>query len=645
MSFALLPLFLFLLLVPGILLTTLVSIHRQQLLFSVMFSFACLISMVSIARNYIWNVETFVTGYALLTSFLVASLLLFRRSEIRRQWVAMRSAVMDRGWSAGLILVAGTYLIWYLVVGPYTEVPADLYRHLEFTKYHSELIANDNFGPPLTLWQLSTQHGGFWYVLIAVVAHLSDTELIDALYPIIFVNGLLFILAVYVFSNELFRVFSLTPLQIRAAAVVTCLFVVLQMGVTAFSFVRYYSLAPGMLNMLVYFAALVCVMNLLGQHQDLRDKEPKINIELNSALLLTLCFGVALVMHNQEGLFILVSAVTVAGWILFQRLAEELGGLFRHYAIVSGVVVTIGLAGFALLVLIFDQASIPESGSGKVVALPVSWPDYGPLHILNPKYQFVEVVTIWGGVVIFLFIAWFGFFKKQPLLVAGMLMPLVTVFNPLFVDIFLRVKDDHSLWRLCFVIPLYPVAALFVVKGLGSWGNFNHINRILIILSMLLLFLLPFSPNLNRHVRTTNQAVAAENSYHLWQDLLTELNDIDGTERVLTDPVTGYVISALTPHRTFRYKFFASQIYHAFPFVFDSYDDFPLSRYRDWIIVVNQRDGAASVSGRASEHWPEDIMKVSKYYPDNLIAHLGAHPDLFDLIWNQNDISVYRIRR
>jgi len=645
MTFTLLPLFLFLLLVPGILLTTLVSIHRQQLLFSVMFSFACLISMVSIARNYIWNVESFVTGYVLLTSFLVASLMLFRRSEIRQQWVAVRSAAMDRGWSAGLILVAGAYLVWYLVVGPYTEVPADLYRHLEFTKYHSELIANDNFGPPLTLWQLATQHGGFWYVLIAVVAHLSDTKLIDALYPIIFVNGLLFILAVYVFSNELFRVFPITPLQIRAAAVVTCLFVVLQMGVTAFSFVRYYSLAPGMLNMLVYFAALVCVMNLLGQHQDLRDKEPKINIELNSALLLTLCFSVALVMHNQEGLFILLSAVIVAGWILFQRLAEELGGLFRHYAIVGSVVVTIAIAGFALLVLFFDQASIPESGSGKVVALPLSWPDYGPLHILNPKYQFVEVVTIWGGLVIFLFIAWFGFFKQQPLLVAGMLMPLVTVFNPLFVDIFLRVKDDHSLWRLCFVIPLYPVAALFVVKGLSGWRNFSHINRMLIIFSVLLLFLLPFSPHLNRHVRTTNQAVAAENSYHLWQDLLTELNDMDGAERVLTDPVTGYVISALTPHRTFRYRFFASQIYHAFPFVFDSYDDFPLSRYRDWIIVVNQRDGAASASGRASRHWPEDIMKVSKYYPDNLIAHLGAHPDLFDRIWNQNDISVYRIRR
>ena len=71
---------------------------------------------------------------------------------------------------------------------------------------------------------------------------------------------LIFMLALYMFSNVLFRPLGLAVRQIRIASVLTCFFVALQMGVTTFSFVRYYSMAPGILNMVVYFAAMVCAL-------------------------------------------------------------------------------------------------------------------------------------------------------------------------------------------------------------------------------------------------------------------------------------------------------------------------------------------------------------------------------------------------
>ena len=637
--------YLFLVLVPGALLTVLLGIRHQQLLFSITFSFGFLISLVSLARNYIWGVGIFTASYIALIAVLVC-LLMLRKKELGRHWTALCEAVMDIYWVIGLALVAAMYLAWYLLAGPYTEIPADLYRHMEFTKHYYGSIGNDSFGPPLTLSQLAAQLGGFWYVLVAFAANLSGALLIDVIYPTMLVNGLIFILAVYVFSNELFRVLDLSELQVRIAAVITCVFVSLQMGVTTYSFIRYYSMAPGILNMVVMFAALVCFMHLLGQRRDRADLEPNLNAAL-SVILLVLCFGIALAMHNQEALFILVMGVIAVSYMVYIWIADNAGGGLKGSLVAIGIFISIVVSLLFFLPVFFNQPPAPDSPHQKVVPLPFELPNYGPLYVLNPKYQFSEVVTLWGGIVYIAFVLWFQFFRRQPLLVAGMLVPLFTIFNPLFVDLFIRIKDDHSLWRLCYLIPLYPVAGLFIVRFTDTMGtdrSEGFFQKGLILAIVLALVILPFSTGLNRYVRLSNRPVAEANSYHLWQDLLDELNSYTKSERILTDPVTGYVISALTPHHTFRYKFFASELYHAFPFVFEHYDDLPLGRYRGWLLVINKREGNNSRTGSISRHWPEDIMKVSKYYPENLLSHLKDNPELYELVWGQNRISVYRIR-
>ena len=219
----------------------------------------------------------------------------------------------------------------------------------------------------------------------------------------------------------------------------------------------------------------------------------------------------------------------------------------------------------------------------------------------------------------------------------------------MFVDLYLRIEGDFSLWRLCFLIPLYAVAALVIVHAVQQWQRYKPRLKLAVgfIIVALLVIPLPISrfEAINKYQRLTNLPVRPDSSYVLWQDLLKQLNGMDKNQNILTDPVTGYVINAMTSHQTFRYKFFASEVYHQYSFVFDSYENFPLSRYRNWLLVVNQRDGTSSHNGRISGHWPEDIMQVSKYYPLSLVQHLQQYPDRFETVWQANEISVYRIIR
>ncbi len=633
---------------PGYLLVILLGIRRQQLLFSVAFSSGVLIALVSLTRNYILGPSELLTGYAILTAFLGGLLWFAGRPLLHAQGSALAAAWGNAAWRNGLLATAVLFLAWYAWTGPYTEVPADLFRHLEFTRIQLGYIEQGNLGPPLRLTHLVTQHGGFWYVLIALEAWATGSEPDALLAPVMGMSGLLFLLAVYTFSHRLAESLLETPRARSLAAFLAALFTALQLGTSAFSFVRYYSLAPVILNCIVFLAAQVCLLDLLARREAYAKGRRLRGVIAGNGLLWLICFGIALVMHQQEGLFILLMGVATLAWVVVDRWLRSGASVGRNLTLLILACSALYCIGILGLELAFDRSAIPVDGSGKVVALPLAVPGFGPLHILHPGYQFAETITIWGGLVALLFISGWRHFREQPWLVAGMLLPLLTVFNPVFVDIYLRIEGEHSLWRLLFLVPLAQVAAIWVVRAFSGAGRAT-LPRWLSLPATALLFLLvvPGTPvaALNPHVRSTNLPVPEANSAQYWGDLVDAMNALPGSEQVLTDPVTGYVLSALTPHRTFRYKFFADALYQAFPFAFDDYTDDPLSRYRGWLLAVNLRDGATSETGRRSGHWPADIMQVSRYYPEALRQHLAAHPDRYGEIWSGGDITLYRIAR
>ncbi|MEO0369654.1 MAG: hypothetical protein AAF197_12880, partial [Pseudomonadota bacterium] len=111
---------------------------------------------------------------------------------------------------------------------------------------------------------------------------------------------------------------------------------------------------------------------------------------------------------------------------------------------------------------------------------------------------------------------------------------------------------------------------------------------------------------------------------------------------ILTDPMTGYMISALTHHKSLRNKFFRGTFFKRFSYY--DYSDNPLDKYSGDLLVVNLRTDVSSNVGRLTGHWREnEWTETQGYYPDVLLEHLEERPEKFELLWSHNKIWLYRI--
>ena len=163
---------------------------------------------------------------------------------------------------------------------------------------------------------------------------------------------------------------------------------------------------------------------------------------------------------------------------------------------------------------------------------------------------------------------------------------------------------------------------------------------------ILLVLLMPLSiPGIHtHHARThTLQQISADNTSEHWNDLFIYLRSLPTRRHVLTDPITGYLTSGLTPHNYSGIK------YEDFPW--GNYKNFnenleqdnAFDQYIGWLFIVNQREGGLSENGRLSNHWPEKKLKIKSYYADDLFHHLKRNRDRFRVLWQANNITVYEI--
>ena len=74
---------------------------------------------------------------------------------------------------------------------------------------------------------------------------------------------------------------------------------------------------------------------------------------------------------------------------------------------------------------------------------------------------------------------------------------------------------------------------------------------------------------------------------------------------MLTDPVSGYTLRALTQHIYSGAKFHTIDWSVFKCFNFDNYSLKKCEKYNGRLFVINQRDGAPSETGRISRHWHE----------------------------------------
>ncbi|MEE9447173.1 MAG: hypothetical protein V3V09_04390, partial [Arenicellales bacterium] len=336
-----------------------------------------------------------------------------------------------RAWLTGLMVVVAGYSLYRLIVGPYTEIPADLYRHLEYARVQFEGIATGHLGSEHSLSALFKQQGGIWYSFYALITHLLNAEFTDTLSAAMFANSLVYLIAVYSFAWYLFGHFNLGSKARMAAAVFSCFFMAAQLGLNLFAYIRYYNFAPAILNMVIYFAAVVAVIELLKWQEN----------KIKHFIFLALALPAAAIVHNQETLFVLIIGGLMLAWFAIQPKHITSTHSFissqkrwPYWALVSLFIIGfIGLEAWT-----YTHEARPNHFFNKVLQLSEQGPIWNRVLFLNPSYQAFQVITLWGLLVYALFAFYWRRFIAHPFLFAGMLIPIFTVFNPLFVDWFLR---------------------------------------------------------------------------------------------------------------------------------------------------------------------------------------------------------------
>ena len=621
------------LILPGLVIVRLLGLgsDSSRLVMILASSYIYYVLLAALSKWLNLPLNTFIAIYALLLAALAGlSLWIHAESEPRAG---------KRQWLIGLLIVICSYTLYRYLVGPYTEVPADLLRHLEFAGAQLNAINDGHLGTQLDFIALIKQQGGIWYSFYALITSLTGLEFDQTLPWAVLANALTFLCAVYGFTWYISGHFKLSNGNRLTAALLATFFTATHLGLNVFAYLRYYAIAPTMLNMVIYLAAVIAILELLRWR----------TMPVRHGLFLLICLIATTLVHRQEGLFILVMGGMMLAWFSLysaNRYPAPVVQLQHTPLMVYRITLLLfALSFFALVTWTYLNHDRPNDFFNKIIQLSERGPVFNRVLFLNPTYQGFQVITLWGVLVYALFVMFWRKFIGHPYLFTGMLIPLFTVFNPVFVDWFMRMDGVHTLWRMLYIVPLHFVAGLLFVFLLASASHATIIWRkgaSYLAIAMLFILLLPLS-GINTNSRLTLAKVEHNNSYVYWLDLIDYLNRSHaGSVSILTDPVTGYMLKGLTRHRTYHHKFFKRRLR---PFNFEDYSDAPLAQYKGWLLVLNDRDGGPSQIGKLARHWPENILNTSKFYSESLREHIKSNPgNRFKEIWENNDIHVYRIQ-
>lgn len=627
---------------PGMILSRILGLDVCRVAVATAMSLALLIIFLAAARIAELGADGFgyllVTGYAGIAGGAVWS---WRRGRLtiggpfrfeRIHWIP--TATMTG---------VGLYAVW---AGPYLEIPADVWWHIGRINEWLGAIPGGAIGGYASLGSPFDQYAQHWHVLAAYFVHISGVELTQALAQFAVANTLLLSAAVYAFALQVFQEFVPSRSMRHTVAAATVFFFIAQFGLSVFSYVRYYTLAPTMLAYVVYLAGLACFLQFI--------KEGSGGYRYLGAVVLFVVIAAA-AHKKQEAVFI----VTMAGLVLlweYARIAHRWGPAWivrpaayqddgqRRIALLLGVLVIAYVVGHAFAYVLLDRHSPLDHG--RMVDVHNYLPFLKNLYVLKPTFQFYQVVTVWGVLVYVLFVFHIRHFLKNSYLIAGMALPFLTVFNPVFTDFFLRFTGPQVLWRMCYALPLPFAGGYFLVRSIDNTVRGNPWRSRaagLATAAALIGLLLPINTTffVSPHSKIYTLApVGPENDRRLWADLVDFLQGRT-SEGMITDPVTGYVAGSLSGHRYPGYKFYGQGV---FPVDGDNYWAADFANRNGWLVVINRRDGALSATGRYAGHWPEDIMKVSKRYSDAFVSYVADHPSIFMKLWSSDRIAVYLVK-
>lgn len=653
---------------PGWAIVRFLDLKGPRFLYSLLLSYAILVPVLFVGRMAEVGVYTLALAYV---SWVIAVLIL---SAIVRWLLAIGNGSSTevpekrpdlslwhtsyRSISAPLVgaICAAAYVWW---VGPYLEIPADVWEHL--ARIQEELAFFEKTGKVKSLiespteWgQLLSEQGRYWYLTIAIIVKLSDLRLFETFR--ILDSGLFFIFCAGLFSFHFFvlRVFNWHPAKTAWLAVTATVLANLMLGKDVFAFSRYYVSAPTFLNYLVFLGGVSALIEVLRQ-----EHKPKTH-----ALLFLVAVFLAYLIHRQEAAFLvtylaigsIIAAICCSPVMNSNCSIRDLNpqaNLGARYTLAFFVILT------ALIVVLFGGSDELRAVHPALV-IQVSDSD---LYRINFVEQVLTTTGALGIVVLGFFWVW-HLKKRGPLIfVMSAVLPFVTVLNPYFVTTFLRFNDSYTIWRFQYMQLIAVLAVVLMAWIIGERKVGHSLYRrfgplagaILLIAAGAMSWHLSdqkFWRYLGVRVHTLVR-IPLENSAVIWGDLISVLNEKDfGSRKILTDPLTAYVLDGATPYASFSRK------YHEDPehsLKRERYVETSFNEHDGWLLIVNRRDGGSSRNGRLSRHWDEDVMTVSRFYSSELLNWVElaesrhqagrlkpGHTGL-ELMWESERIEIYKI--
>lgn len=617
------------------------------------------------------------------------------------------------------LVLAGVVCGYLTYAGAYLEIPSDAWRHIfKFQLHKLVAVEQGSFPSPSSFPSLffTQGSGSHWYFIHAWLCHVSELPIMDSPLVLTFLNVLIFLLAIYYFGLYLFAGLRIGTFKKMVMAALASLFAAATMGNMVFAYIRYYAFAPTILNYVIFLAAMAVIMDWLRSTR----------IMGHALWIAPLLIITAVLIHTQESLFIyfmtlaLSTAQTVRIiWRMIMsrqlrypwRQAEttkilptlipghsaqrkelnlpppwKQGEDHNHCSVKEwkAVILTAGLlmvffSGFAATryfkpdawisaYMILPNVGIPPEPVNFIFRNLMISPPHNPWLRLA-AYQifiFYPVVGCWGLFVYMLFIMMIRLIQIPYLMAGIIIVPLLTAFNPLMIDMMARMRQDAALYRFLYMIPLPFVAGYLFVLFLGKAQEWFHSPRAapiksassfrprrswikfvgsILILSGLIGLVFPintagiYAPYSKIY---TLRKMPPANDYQLCNDLGKIVSKYEN-KVILTDSWTSGILWFYSPKNTYCHvKWLNSSNPENEP-----PEPYTWEELRNCgLIIVNRRNGGLSITGKIAKHWPEDILpQVSRNYSIRMQTYLESHPKEFPKIWTQNRIAVYAVRR
>jgi hypothetical protein len=540
------------------------------------------------------------------------------------------------GWVAVMV----PFAVYHWLIGPYTEVPSDFWSHLGLVKEQLSMIETGGFSGLSENWVDVIGRGTAVPFFHGVISDNLGVPPIKLVRSATLVTSVILLTMIYCFTLRITRNF---PLSKSMSASVGCAAVVLFVvgyGVSSFSYIRYYAYFPHLLNLSLVFVIVGLYVDYLGDRET--DKK---SLAVIAILLVTV-----LLVNKQELLFALVLLLSLSIWrlvrILVSKEASDKILLVRARVMGSLSIVAI-LVGLGVGFLMFESG---HWGRPHVLDLGRLSEILRGLPVANPGLRFWDTLGLHGVVIYCWYFYYWARFIRADYINVAMFSPLITLLNPIFVLWFLHIGSWDSVWRFAYLMPVPIVGGILVgltVQDLIKWRCHPRSLPGGLFLVAGVVTLMPFDTPLisNDNSRFPSLVrVEQSNGALLWGDLIEAVEVVQGKRNLITDSITNYVLSSATKHGG---KWEPKERWQRRRELFggDYKDRLLYYGVDNSLLIINQRDGSLSETGKRSGHWWRDVLKVSQLYPRDIVQFVEERPDDFRKLWNNKGIVVYEVLR